>query len=229
MARLHEYEGKRLLKAQGIEVPKGHIVRAADQAEQVAAELGGPVVLKVQAWITGRRDKGGVRFADTPVEAKAHAEDLLGMKFGNFPVEEVLVEQCLDITHELFVSLTIDDAARAPMLLLDCAGGTGIEARADLVARLAVSVSDGVDRDEVAAVLAASDIPTLGLFGPSREEHYAPWGPRCGLVRTTVPFEKIFPPDFDHRSTDSLMDTLSVDAAEAAARDLWQETRATVP
>jgi ADP-heptose:LPS heptosyltransferase len=76
---------------------------------------------------------------------------------------------------------------------------------------------------------AASDIPTLGLFGPSREEHYAPWGPRCGLVRTTVPFEKIFPPDFDHRSTDSLMDTLSVDAAEAAARDLWQETRATVP
>jgi heptosyltransferase III len=72
---------------------------------------------------------------------------------------------------------------------------------------------------------AASNIPTLGLFGPSREEHYAPWGPRCGLVRTTVPFSEIFPPEFDHRSTDSLMDSLSVDAAEAAAHDLWEKTR----
>ena len=74
---------------------------------------------------------------------------------------------------------------------------------------------------------AASGIPTLGLFGPSREEHYAPWGPRCGQARTTIPFGEIFPPDFDHRSSGSLMDSLSVDAAEAAARDLWQETRKT--
>jgi heptosyltransferase-3 len=76
---------------------------------------------------------------------------------------------------------------------------------------------------------AASNIPTLGLFGPSREEHYAPWGPRCSLVRTAVPFDIIFPPEFDHRSTDSLMDSLSVDAAEAAARDLWEKTRETAP
>ena len=159
MARLHEYEGKGMLKAQGVHVPAGRAVASADEAEQVASELGGHVVLKVQAWITGRKDKGGVRFAKTPEEARKCAEDLLGMQFGNFPVEEVLVEQCLEIAHELFVSLTIDDAARTPMLLLDCAGGTGIEERADTVARLAVSVSDGIDRDDVAAVLSRSDIP----------------------------------------------------------------------
>ncbi|MDP6884641.1 MAG: glycosyltransferase family 9 protein [Rhodospirillales bacterium] len=72
---------------------------------------------------------------------------------------------------------------------------------------------------------AASNIPTLGLFGPSREEHYAPWGPRCGLVRTTVPFNEIFPPEFDHRSTDSLMDSLSVEMAEEGARALWRRCR----
>jgi succinyl-CoA synthetase beta subunit len=159
MARLHEYEGKRLLQAQGVAVPRGRAIRTPEDAAKVAAELGGRVVLKVQAWITGRKDKGGVCFADTPAEAKAHAERLLGMRFGNFPVEEVLVEQCLDIAHELFVSLTIDDAARAPMLLLDCAGGTGIEDRADAVARVPISVSDGADRETVASVLSASTLP----------------------------------------------------------------------
>lgn len=159
MARLHEYEGKRLLQTYGVVVPDGRSVQTSDEAAQVAEELGGRVVLKVQAWVTGRKDKGGVRFADTPAEAKAHANDLLGMQFGNFPVEEVLVEQCLDISHELFVSLTIDDASRAPMLLLDCAGGSGIEDRADAVARLPVSVTDGICRSAVAAVLEQSDIP----------------------------------------------------------------------
>lgn len=160
MARLHEYEGKRLLKEQGIAVPMGQAVKTPEDAERVAAEIGGAVVLKVQAWITGRKSKGGVLFADTPAEAKVAAEQLLDMSFGNFPVEELLVEQLLDITHELFVSLTIDDAARAPMLLLDCAGGSGIEDRADAVARLPIDVSTGINRSDVAAVLARSEIPS---------------------------------------------------------------------
>ncbi|MBT5657158.1 MAG: hypothetical protein HOI89_05195 [Phycisphaerae bacterium] len=159
MARLHEYEGKRLLTEQGIAVPMGQAVRTPEEAEQIARDIGGPVVLKVQAWITGRKSKGGVLFADTPAESKAAAAQLLDMSFGNFPVEEVLVEQCLNIAHELFVSLTIDDAARAPVLLLDCAGGSGIEDRADTVARLPIDVSSGISRPAVAAVLAASDIP----------------------------------------------------------------------
>ena len=69
---------------------------------------------------------------------------------------------------------------------------------------------------------AASGIPTLGLFGPSPEVHYAPWGPLCGQARTSIPYEEIFPPGFDHRTTGTLMDSLTVDAAEDAARALWR-------
>ena len=69
---------------------------------------------------------------------------------------------------------------------------------------------------------AASGIPTLGLFGPSPKELYAPWGPLCGLVETSVPYEAIFPDVFDHRTSGTLMDSLTVDAAETAARDLWR-------
>ena len=68
---------------------------------------------------------------------------------------------------------------------------------------------------------AASGTPTLGLFGPSPSEKYAPWGQRAALVRSADPPEAMFGPDFDHRTTDTLMDGLSVDAAEAAACRLW--------
>ena len=73
---------------------------------------------------------------------------------------------------------------------------------------------------------AASNIPTLGLFGPSPVEQYAPWGPKCDVVQASIGFDDIFPEDFDHRNTDTLMDSLSVDQAEAAARQLWARTGA---
>lgn len=70
---------------------------------------------------------------------------------------------------------------------------------------------------------AAAGIPTLGLFGPSRVEHYAPWGPRAGAVTTRIPYESLVGgPNYDHRSTDTLMDSLTVDMVESAAIELWQ-------
>ncbi|MFA6019589.1 MAG: glycosyltransferase family 9 protein [Rhodospirillales bacterium] len=68
---------------------------------------------------------------------------------------------------------------------------------------------------------AASGIPTLGLFGPSSETFYAPWGWLAAVARTSESFETIFPKNFDHRSSGTLMDGLSVDAAEDEARKLW--------
>ena len=70
-------------------------------------------------------------------------------------------------------------------------------------------------------IAAASGIPTLGLFGPSPVEQYAPWGRCTGYVCTELPRSAMFPPGFDHRTTDTLMDSLSVEAVEAAARGLW--------
>jgi len=68
---------------------------------------------------------------------------------------------------------------------------------------------------------AAAGVPTLGLFGPSQEVHYAPWGPRSAAVRTDQSYDTIFPPGFDHRTTGTLMDGLTVETAAAAANRLW--------
>lgn len=77
---------------------------------------------------------------------------------------------------------------------------------------------------------AACDIPTLGLFGPSREEHYAPWGPQCGWVRTRESYEALIStPGYDHRTTGSVMDGLSVGRAEEAARALWRRLKTAAP
>ena len=73
---------------------------------------------------------------------------------------------------------------------------------------------------------AAMGVPTLGLFGPSREVHYAPWGDHCAFVRTAKSYEEIVgDPAYDYRRHDTWMDTLSVDAVESAAIALWQQTR----
>lgn len=74
-------------------------------------------------------------------------------------------------------------------------------------------------------IAAAVGTPTLGLFGPSQETHYAPWGPRTAVARANLSFDRIFPENFDHRTSGTLMDSLSVDAVEAAAADLWRHCR----
>lgn len=72
---------------------------------------------------------------------------------------------------------------------------------------------------------AASGVPTLGLFGPSRPENYAPWGPHAGVVSTPIPYEELVGrPGYDHRTTDTLMDSLTVDLVEAAAVELWRKS-----
>ncbi|WP_417841510.1 glycosyltransferase family 9 protein [Terasakiella sp.] len=68
----------------------------------------------------------------------------------------------------------------------------------------------------------AARIPTLGLFGPTQEKLYGPWGAHCATVRTATPFLDLFGENFDHEKTDSLMDSLSVDMAYDGAVELWQ-------
>jgi heptosyltransferase III len=68
---------------------------------------------------------------------------------------------------------------------------------------------------------AAAGTPTLGLFGPSPVERYAPWGRLAAYVRSAESPATMFAPGFDHRTTGTLMDGLSVDVAEAAVRRLW--------
>ena len=130
MARLHEYQGKQLLKEAGIAVPAGGPAATAAEAKKLAAEIDAPVVLKIQAWTTSRAKLGGIKFADTPEQAAEIAGELLGMQVGSFTVDRVLVEEKLAIKTECFASIIVDDAARRPLLLFSLAGGSGIEERA---------------------------------------------------------------------------------------------------
>jgi succinyl-CoA synthetase beta subunit len=143
MARLHEYQGKAILAANGFKIPRGRVASSGDNAVAAAEELGGEVVIKLQGWTTGRAGIGGVAFTKKPDEVRAHATRMLTMKVGQFPVEAVLVEEKIDIDREFFLSFAIDDAARAPMIIFAAGGGTGIEERATSTRRIPCDVNRG--------------------------------------------------------------------------------------
>ncbi len=148
MARLHEFQGKALLARLKIAVPQGRVASTPDEARAIAEEIGEPVMVKAQAWVTGRAELGGIKKAATPDEAAAVAEAMLGMKVKGFTVEQVLVEEQLDITREFYAGVIVDDRAQAPLVMFSSVGGTGIEeiaaAHPDQVASSHVDVEFGL-------------------------------------------------------------------------------------
>src|SRR6478736_99689 len=155
MARLHEYQGKAILAANGFKIPRGRAAFTADQAVAIAKELEGEVVIKIQAWTTGRAGIGGIAFAKKPDVARGHAARMLEMKVGQFPVEAVLVEEKIAIDREFFLSFAIDDATRAPTIIFAPGGGTGIEERAASTRRIACDVTRGPEESIVAEASAS--------------------------------------------------------------------------
>ena len=143
MARLHEYQGKQILAANGFKIPRGQAATNPEEAVAAAKELGSEVVVKIQAWTTGRAAIGGVAFAKKPDDVRAHSKRMLAMKVGQFPVEAVLVEEKIDVDREFFISFAIDDTARAPVIIFAVGGGTGIEERAAATRRIPCAVNRG--------------------------------------------------------------------------------------
>jgi succinyl-CoA synthetase beta subunit len=148
MARLHEYQGKELLKQYKIPVPKGGVARSPEEARRIAEEIGGEVMVKAQAWVTGRAGLGGIKKASNPAQAEEAAQHMLGMKVKGFTVEEVLVEERVEIAREFYAGVIIDDAAQRPLVMFSSVGGTGIEEIAaehpERVARMHVDVGTGL-------------------------------------------------------------------------------------
>jgi heptosyltransferase III len=101
---------------------------------------------------------------------------------------------------------------------IDLVGRVDLLTAAAVLRRCAIFIGNDTGLMHIAAACAT---PTLGLFGPSPSRQYAPWGPRAAFVCSTDPPETMFGPGFDHLTTDTLMDGLSVEAAEAAAHRLW--------
>ena len=124
------------------------MAKTSEEAVSIASELKSPVVIKMQAWTTGRADMGGIKFAATPEEAGEMASEILGMKVKNFTVDNVLIEKKLNIEQEFYAALIIDDNSARPMMIFSSVGGTGIEEIAeehpDKVARMSVDVREGL-------------------------------------------------------------------------------------
>jgi succinyl-CoA synthetase beta subunit len=148
MARLHEHQGKVLLEEFKIPIPRGGVATSQAEAESLAKEIGGEVVVKAQAWVTGRAGIGAIDFADSPDKAVEFARRMLGMPINNFIVDSVLIEEKLSIKQEFYAGVIIDDQAQAPVMIFSSIGGSGIEEIAqshpDTVARQIVDIRVGL-------------------------------------------------------------------------------------
>ena len=148
MAKLYEYQGKELLQKSGIKIPRGGRAKTKEEARKIAEEIGRPVVIKAQAWVTGRAQAGGVKFAQNPEEAEAAAGQILGMDIKGFRIREVLVEERLEVDREFYIGMIVDDVSKCPVLIFSSVGGTGIEEIAqrdpDRVIKIPIDVTKGL-------------------------------------------------------------------------------------
>lgn len=124
--KLYEYLAKDVFARNGLPVPKGRVARTPEEAEAIAREIG-EVAIKSQVLAGARGKAGGIAFAATPVEAREAAARLLGTEIRGFRVEQVLVEEKLKIERELYLGITVDKAAKEPLVIASNQGGMNIE------------------------------------------------------------------------------------------------------
>ena len=124
---IHEYQAKKLFRDAGIPVPPGEVATTADEAEKIATNYGGNVVVKAQVHTGGRGKAGGVKLASSAAEAREHASRILGMSIKDLTVKKVLVTPVEDIEAEAYVGVLIDRATQTPMFMVSPEGGVDIE------------------------------------------------------------------------------------------------------
>jgi succinyl-CoA synthetase beta subunit len=124
---LHEYQGKELFARYGLPVLPGQVAASPEEARDVAASLGGTVVIKAQVQAGGRGKAGGVKLATSPEEAFEKASDILALTIKGLPVRKVLVAQAADIAREYYCAIVLDREKKAPLVMLSAEGGVDIE------------------------------------------------------------------------------------------------------
>jgi ADP-heptose:LPS heptosyltransferase len=195
----------------GVDPPPAPHLWTAGKHEDAAAALvppGGPVLAIGPAANWRGKTWRAERFAELARRITA--------PLGILPGARVAV---LAAAHERAQAAPVLEAT-APERRIDLVGRTDLLTAAAVLKRSALFVGNDTGLMHMAA---AVGVPTVGLFGPSPVNHYTPWGPRTAVAETERTWRALTSaPDFDHRTTDTLMDGLSVDAAEAAVRGLWQ-------
>src|SRR5687767_7705753 len=125
--RFYEYESRRLVERAGIPVTKYGFCTSREEAKAAAEEIGGPTVVKSQVLTGGRMKAGGVKFADSPEEAAAHALEILDLEIGGHMPVGVLVDPKAEVEQEYYAAVLWDGRAKRPMVLFSDMGGIDIE------------------------------------------------------------------------------------------------------
>ena len=124
---LFEYQARDLLASHGVPVLPGGVAETPEEAEAIAREIAAPVVVKAQVKIGGRGKAGGVKLADNPEDAKARAQDILGLDIKGHIIHRVMVAQASDIAEEYYFSYLLDRSNRTFLAMASVEGGMDIE------------------------------------------------------------------------------------------------------
>jgi succinyl-CoA synthetase beta subunit len=179
--KIHEYQAKEIFRRFGVPTPRGEMVTSPEQAREVATKLGTPVVVvKAQIHAGGRGKAGGVKLARSADEAAQHASKILGMTLvtpqtgpAGRVVKRLLVEEGLDIKRELYLSILVDRAVEAPVIMASTAGGMEIEE---------------VARENPGAILREAIRPATGLQPYQVRKLAFGLGLGAGMVKVAAPF-----------------------------------------
>jgi succinyl-CoA synthetase beta subunit len=133
--KIHEYQGKEILRKYGVATPRGIPCFGVDEAVEAARKLGGSAwVVKAQIHAGGRGKGGGVKLAKSLAEVKSHAGAILGMQLkthqtgpGGQKVRRLLIEEGADIRKELYVGMVVDRGSQRVVLMASSEGGMDIE------------------------------------------------------------------------------------------------------
>ena len=157
--KIHEYQGKEILKKYGVPVPRGGVVFSVGEAVTLAKELGGVVVVKAQIHAGGRGKGGGVKLAKDLDEVKKYAGQILGMQLVTHQtgpqgqkVRKLLVEEGCAIEKEFYLGATLDRVTSCITIMASREGGTEIEEVAakspEKILKMAIDPLKGVDRSQ---------------------------------------------------------------------------------
>ncbi|MFY7867110.1 ADP-forming succinate--CoA ligase subunit beta [Roseateles sp.] len=133
--KIHEYQGKEILRQFGVPVPRGIPAFTVQEAVEAAQKLGGPVwVVKAQIHAGGRGKGGGVKLGKSLDEVKSLSEQILGMQLVTHQtgpvgqkVRRLYIEEGADIKNELYVSLVTDRGTQKVAFIASSEGGMDIE------------------------------------------------------------------------------------------------------
>jgi len=169
--KIHEYQAKDILARYGIPVQPGRVAHTPDEAEAIARELGGPVVIKAQVYVGGRGKAGGIQFGDTPEAARASAKKVLGMDIKGLTVEKVLVTSKIDIKEEYYLGIILDRKTQSPVVMVSKEGGIDIEEVAantpEKIIQQPIDMHWGLRPFEAREIIARAGLPhaTIGKAG----------------------------------------------------------------